>query len=267
MLRTIFAAIGLLVVGSVALCGGCLYWAQRSGSAHQEEFFAAVGTGDVQKVTALLCPQLQAKIDEPLLAAWIAAVNANLGRYQGLSKSDFNTSTSYTEAGKRVESKGTVEFAKGSAHSELVYVDGKIVEFSLAKVAFPDDWQRPAAQSELYRDRGRKLLEQLLSDRVDAAFETMHEALQRAAPREKLAAMAEQFKATNGAVKTIHYAAFRFDPAGEHQLKLYYKIDTADGDRVGEVEFQFVGLKAELIGFELGVNADSIQLPDEASAK
>src|SRR6516225_963927 len=89
--------LGIVVVALVAVCGGVFYWIYRSGSAHQDRFFATVESGDVKQLTALFHPDLRQEVDEPVLAAWMTAVRKNLGKYRGLSLTDFHTDIAYRD--------------------------------------------------------------------------------------------------------------------------------------------------------------------------
>src|SRR5438876_578610 len=121
MKKKVWLILGISVVAVVAVCGGLFYWFFRSGSAHQDRFFAAVESGDVKQLTALFHPALLQEVDEPVLAAWMTAVRKNLGKHQGLSPTDFHTDIAYDNGVKTVESKGTVRFEKGTAQSQITY--------------------------------------------------------------------------------------------------------------------------------------------------
>src|SRR6266480_7081976 len=122
-LLIILAALGVVLIGCLALCGGFLFWAQRAGTELQTRFFTALDSGNVNQVQAMLHPALREEVDEPLLAAWMAEVHRDLGKFQGLSKTDFSTSVSYADGAKVTESTGTVNFEHGTAKSELIFRD------------------------------------------------------------------------------------------------------------------------------------------------
>ncbi len=125
----------VVVVGIVAL----LMFAQSSGSQHQEDFFAALYAGDTAKLTGMMHPELQKLVDAPVLAVLAQSMKENLGAFKGLSKTNFNTSSSYENGVKKVESSGEVLFEKGTATSELVYMNDLLTSFNVKSPKLPVD--------------------------------------------------------------------------------------------------------------------------------
>ena len=244
----------LMVLGLVFLCliGGCtllLIWAQRSGSAHQQKFFAAVLSGDPKKVMALCHPAMKDEVDEPVLGAWMAVVKADLGKFKGLSKADFNTSSDYKNGQWITESKGTVNFEKGQAQAELRFINGKIVSFNVKSDKIPVAWFKGPVGTELYRERGKEFLTKLLGGQVEDAFKMMHENLQKEIPLDKLQPAVAKTVEKVGKVKSVTFESESMDPAREYRLDILYKIECDKAPVKGGVQFQFVGLKMSLLAF------------------
>jgi hypothetical protein len=238
----------VLIVGVAVL----MVWAQRSGSATQEVFFKAIGSGDVKQVTALFHPALLQQVDEPVMEAWMASVKSELGHYTGLSKTDFATSMKYEDGAKIVESKGTVNFEKGTAKSEITLRDDRIVAWNVVSDKIAPDWFRGPASTELYQQKGREFLQKALSGDVQAAFDMEHESLQQALPLEKFKAAVESVSRSGGAAKAIQYESSTV--AGKPPqltLKLLYKVELEKGPVPASVKFQFVGLKGHMVAFAI----------------
>jgi hypothetical protein len=243
----VLGVVFLVVIVGVA---GLMVWAQRSGSTTQEAFFKAVESGDVKQVTALFHPALLKEVDEPVMAAWMASVKSELGNYTGLSKTDFSTSMKYENGAKIVESKGTVNFEKGTAKSEITLRDDRIVAWNVVSDKIPPDWFHGPASTELYQQKGHEFLQKALSGDVQAAFDMEHESLQQALPLEKFKAALETVSRSGGAVKAIQYESSTV--AGKSPkltLKLMYKVEFEKGPVPASVEFQFVGLKGHMTAF------------------
>mgnify|MGYP000209307880 CR=1 FL=1 len=236
----------VLIVGAVSL----MVVAQQSGSATQEVFFKAVQSGDPGQVTALFDPALLQEVDEPVLAAWMASVKSGLGNYVGLSKTDFSTSMKYDDGVKFVESKGTVNFEKGTATSEITMRDGRIVAWNVVSDKVPADWFRGPASTELYQKKGHDFLQKALSGEVQAAFDMEHESLQQALPLEKFRAALESVSRSGGALKAIQYESSTVSgKAPRLTLRLLYKVEFEKGAVPASVEFQFAGLKGHMTAF------------------
>jgi hypothetical protein len=251
MLKKVLTVFGVLFLVIIVSFGGMLFWAQRSGSELQARFFEAVGSGDPQQVTALFHPLLRDEVDEPVLAAWMAEVHDVLGTFQGLSKTDFATSSKLENSETVSESEGTVNFEKGSAKSKLVFRNSKVVEFSVESDQVPPDWFKGPADSKLYRQRGEQFLKHFLNNEPEQAFAMMHEALQKELPLEALRTMIESVQQKAGGLKSLEYLSDRFDNTEGQTLKVLYQVDCEDAQTTAEVDFRFIGLKGHLIAFNM----------------
>ncbi len=61
----------ILIVGFVAL----LFWAHGEGEAQQRKFFAAIASGDPDKLIAMMDPKTIGPIDPPILKMWMDQIN------------------------------------------------------------------------------------------------------------------------------------------------------------------------------------------------
>jgi hypothetical protein len=248
----VIAVVVSLIVIAVVVAGvvGLFGWAKSSGEELQKTFFAAVLSGDANRVTALMDPALAAEFDEPILEQWMALVKANLGEFRKLSGTDFHTSTNISSAGRITESTGTVEFEKGTASSELKFKDGKLIALNVKSDRIPESWFKglPPDRTSLYRQRGEEFLTLFLAGKAEEAFGRMHESLQKIVPIEKLKAMMADTKARLGSMKSLEYQTQQVEPSGK--LKIVYALSAEKGAQPVSVKFSFVGLKGHLVAFD-----------------
>jgi len=249
-MKKVLIVLGIVFLAVIAGVAALLIWAGASGSAIQEQFFTAVLSGDPGQVTAMFHPALKEEVDEPVLAAWMVAAKKNLGSYQGLSKTDFNTSTKYEGGQKITESSGTVNFEKGQAHTELAFRDGKLVKFSVKSDKLPDDWFAGPTGTELYRERGKEFLTLFMSNKPDAAFNMMHPALKAKMPLDKLTKLVADNCSKAGKLRAVTYQSEKYDPK-EQVLEVHYALECENASVVPLVKFEFVGLKGHLVAFNL----------------
>jgi hypothetical protein len=258
----IVAVVVLAIIGGVFLA--LLGWAQSSGADLQQSFFTAVLSGDAKQVAALFHPALREEVDEPVLSIWMAALKAKVGAFKGLSKLDFATSTEIKNGVKTTQSAGKVNFEKGSARSELKYVDGLIVAFH---VAVTDDtsegWFHDLTpdQTQLYRDRGKEFLTFFLTDKPEDAFKMMHASLQEEAPLDKLKPMMASVAKELGAVKSVEYQSQEGEGVGK--LKIFYKVSGEKSSTVASVRFQHEDMKYHLLAFKFNEKAPGSAEPAE----
>jgi hypothetical protein len=195
-------------------------------------------------------PALKEEVDEPVLATWMAVVKKNLGGYQGLSKTDFNTSSKYEDGRKITESSGTVNFEKGQAHAELVFHDGKLVKFFVKSDKLPGDWFTGPTGTELYRERGKEFLTRFMSNQPDAAFSMMHAALKDKMPLDTLTKLVVDNCSKAGKLRAVTYQSENYDPKGQI-LEVRYALECENARAKPLVKFEFAGLKGHLVAFDL----------------
>ena len=241
---------GVFFFGMLLLCAAVVYWSQRSATYLQQRFFTAVTSGRPERVEELFTPALRGQVDRPVLAAWMDAVNANLGTFRRFSRTDFHTSIEEEAGVKVTASKGTVLFEKGSARSELVFHDGRLMSFSVESAAIPPDWLREPIDTQLYRERGRQFLAYVLSENPDAAFAMMHESLRDVFPLGKLKAMIAE-NAPAGELRSITYEAEARQADKGHDLRVFYRVSCENAQGTAAVVFQFVGMKGHILAFDL----------------
>lgn len=251
MAKQIIAVVAVAVLLVVGACAGILFWAQRSGATAQEKFFTAVMTGDPQQVLALCDPALKDEIDAPVLAAWQNEVKKQLGDFEGLSKTDFNTSARTTSEGSFVESQGTVNFARGTARSELSYRDGLLISFNIRSDKIPDDWFTGPTATAVYRQRGETFIRAVFAEELDKAHALMHESLQANLPVDKLRQAAAKIAGESGMLESVAVTNEMFRAEDRQTLTIVYAIECEKAATTAEIEFQFVGLKGHLTGFNI----------------
>lgn len=249
MLKKILLGLGtvfvLLIVGFVAL----LFWAQHAGSQQQDRFFQAVMSGDPSVLLALCDPELRDQIDAPVLAAWMAEVRKQLGDYQGLSNTSFSTQANTTEQGTFVQSEGTVHFQKGDATSQLEFRNNLLVKFSIESEKIPAGWFTGPEDATLYRERGEEFIQKFLGRDAKGAADLMHEVLRRNVPDEDLESMIDDVTGKAGPLKSIEFRAAKFTADEKEMLVVSYRANCENKILDATVDFQFIGLKGHLLGF------------------
>jgi len=245
-MKKVLMVLGVLfligIVGFVAL----LFWAHSSGSGKQEKFFDAVLSGETAKFFAMTHPDIRDGIDEPVLAQWMKAFKENLGELEGLSAADFSTNVE----GNVLKTEGTVKFTKGSAHSQLTFVDDQIVQFNVESDQMPDDWFKGPSDTAVYRQRGEKLFRHLVGGEADQAHAMLHENVQAQFSLAKVKEVAASIQTQFGALKSITFDSDAYEKTATGQfLDMVFQFAFEKGKAEGAVRFQFVGLKGHPVRF------------------
>jgi hypothetical protein len=256
-MKKVLLILGISIAVLVVVGAGAIFLLHRSGSAQQEKFFTAVESGKVNEVMALFHPSVREEFDEPVLAAWMAAMRKNFGKYQGLSATHFSSAVRYQNNAKIVESKGTVNFEKGTVQSEIHSIDDLIVAIDVAPEQLPADWFQGPVGTELYRRRGEQFLTNLMSDKYEAAHQMTHENFQKNIPLEKLKDAVAGVREDTGKLKSVTYKAERFvADTTPPELILYYDVTGENAETPAKVVFQFIPFKGHLVMFNVGPNAE-----------
>lgn len=259
MARRRFMSCGVVFLGFILLCAGAAYWLLKPARNVQQRFFAALDSGDSGKLMKLFDPGLREQVDEPILGAWMAVVSGHLGPFKEIINEESETSTQVRDGVEMLVSRATIRFEKGTAKSELVSHDDKIVKFSVKSESIPPDWLKGPRGTKLYRERGRQFLTHLLGTDCQAAYAMMHSALQEALPLSKLQAMVDA-NASAGKLQSVAYASERLLP-GERaddgpELEIFYDVRCQNAHGTAAVSFRFSGMKGHILAFDLGARAE-----------
>ncbi|HDZ21878.1 hypothetical protein LCGC14_0226080 [marine sediment metagenome] len=249
-----FAVVGVIAVVAVALLvGGQWLWSTSRGTQPQRAFFKAVGSGDPDKVLALLTAEARDDIDRPVLAAWMAAIQTRLGKFIDVSADGLLVKRTDVNGSQRIDTRANVNFEKGAARSHVVFRDGKIDSFEVTSERLGNDWFTGLADTQLYRQRGQQLLTYLLKDRPGDAYVMMHPNLQRNLPIDQLGLMIAATIGQRGRLKSVSYAKeiFSADKDGP-SLTVYYSVACENNTRQGYVQFRFANLKGHVVRFDTG---------------
>lgn len=252
MIKKTLMVLGGIFVVIIFGVGALLFWAHQTGKEAQEKFYTAVESGDTEKVMALLAPNLLDEVDSPMMAAWMKALTSNLGPYKGLSGSDFRSSSKYENGHSRIESAGMVDFEKGSARSELIYIDGKLAGFHITSPQLPDDWFHGPATTGLYRSQGQSFLTELFNGNTAAALAKTQANFQKKMSVEEVKKDVDEAIAAAGPLKSIDFQSEKTDPHDGYVLIIAYAVHGERKEMTATVDFRFAGLKGAIVGYDLG---------------
>jgi len=249
-MKSFLAGCGAVVVLVGVVLGVLLVWAFHRGASEQEAFYRAVDSGNVDEVMALLDAELQQQIDAPVLAAWVKAMQARLGKCKGLRATDFNTSTQIRDGVKITESGGTVRFEQGDAQSALVLRDGKIIQFNVQSDKLAD-WFTELSDTALYEKQAEDCLTKIMTGKIDEARAMMHEELQKVLTAEKLQEFLDSALPESGAMKGLTLQSKEFRAGNPPELELKYQIECEKKPMQAKIGFQFVDLKGHLVSVSI----------------
>ena len=249
---TVFKVLGAIALVGIIGFAGILYCAHQTGSSLQDDFFAAVLSGDVAQLEAKFHPDLREEIDRPILAAWMEAVKEHLGAYKGMSGSNFNTSVNKTGGKTEVESNGKVEFEKGEAESKIKAVDDLIVAFHVTSSALPDVWLTELSDTSLYEERAQAFLRALASGDAEGSRAMMHESLRaQFGDAGAFEQALESLKTRFGPKVPMQRVSATFQAGSSPELIVRYALRDGPQPAIGKVRFGFSGLRGHILGFAL----------------
>ncbi len=247
--RTILLLASIPLIG-LALLAAVLVTANRAGENAQRPFFEAIATGDSSQVMALMAPSLHREVDEPALAAWMTAINQRLGKYEGIARLNFKTSCRYEKGVSTIRSVATVRFEKGSAQSEIVYADGKIVGFDVDSSALTPGWFKGPAKLTSYHEKAQKFFVDFAAGNAKNVQTQMHESLISNVSNGKLEKMFKGVKDLAGDIDSVDALDAIYD-SDEESVQVILKVHGEKTDLDAVATYRFFGLKSQLIQFNM----------------
>ena len=214
---------------------------------------AALASGEPSRVMAWLDSVAAKNVDEPVLAAWMAALREHLGACRSI-KGGFASETRQVDGASATIYKGQARFAKGTADVAIEFRGNAVRDFSLDSEQLPDNWFKELPDTSLYQRRGKDLLTYLLTDRPRRAFDMLGEELRQDLTLDRLTMMTATGPLQRGELVSIAYATqrYRHDASG-HYLTIYYDITSSKGRSRGQVQFRFTNLTGHVVRFTDGV--------------
>ncbi len=260
MKKLILIAALLFPVILVAGIGTLLFAANRVGEKAQRTFFDVVATEDADQLIEMLDPAVRDEVDAPVLACWMQAINENLGQFEGISSTDFQTDVSTAQGVQSTDSSGTVRFARGEARSSIVYTNGLISQFSVESDSMKGDWFQGPKQTDLYRSRAVSFCQAFVDGDVQAVRKPMHEALREQVSEEAQADMMKNIRDFAGEVKEIQVIDDEYNATESdgQRLAVHLMIIGDNGKLDAAVTYQFIGLGSQLISFNFSPTDQSV---------
>ena len=239
------AITGLVLLLLVGSCVGCMYVAWKKTTGLQDDFYAAVATGDVDQLMSGFHPSLKEEVDRGILEAWMKAMNARLGRFQELALDDINFSMNSTPEGERVSSTGMAVFENGRAKSKVETLDGKVVAFDVDTGPLGKDWFVELADRSGPEKHAQAFLQAIRAEAYDNAWDMMHEALRADVGEDKWQGMAGTIKTLLGDGDLTQVRA-EFVGGEKPLLALWYE---AGGPGQVKLEYRPQQMKFQLTAF------------------
>ena len=245
---------GVIGVGALG-CAALLFFGHKKGTEVQSAFYEAVLSGDVAAVKARFAPEVRGEIDDPVLAAWVAAVKEHLGAFTGISSSNFSTKVRTENGRDVVESTCVAEFEKGTAKSGLKLVDDLIVAWKTESDALPDNWFTELEDASYYVPGAEAFLLALFAGDGERARSLASEPL-----REKLAGKdfedgLVRVKAFYGTTKSLAFRRHEFEAGPPQSLTLHFAPEGIGAAGSGEITviYHFQGTRGVITSFNLPV--------------
>ncbi|MEZ6074042.1 MAG: hypothetical protein R3C10_28135 [Pirellulales bacterium] len=219
-----------------------------SGAVTESRFLQALDRGDTAAVIALLHPAARKEVDEPVLATWVTAMHERLGPHVAVRR--IASSQAHGLTGTQIETTSDVQFERGKAEVDITVLDGQVIGFHVNSEQLADWFQGPR-QIEPYDVVAQAFIRAFLREDSGKSRSLMHPALREAVSFEQLDDMIKKVTANGGCLKSMRLVGQRFSSEGTSPtLFVTYDIECERATGRCEIEFQFVGMKGYLFGFD-----------------
>ena len=215
--------------------------------AEQVRFFQLVASGDANRLMRDMESDLQAEIDAPVLAAWMAALNERLGRVTEIKLN--GASRKLSTRGILVSTSCDITFQRGKASSELTTLNGKVIGFNVASKQMANFFQGPTS-TDLYEEQAKEFINRFLAGEAQAAHDLCHKALQDVVPLPQLQEMMTVVTPKVGNPTQVSLIDTRTEITDTaNKLFLDFDVIGDAGNAQCQITIEFVGLKGHLLGF------------------
>jgi hypothetical protein len=216
--------------------------------AGQSHFFELVASGDASRVMSEMDANLQAEVDEPVLAAWMAAFNERLGPVTNLKLT--GSTRRLGTNGLIAETSCEVTCQRGTAKSRLTVLHGKLIAFQVTSKKLANFFKGPTS-TDIYEELGRDFLRKFLSGQADAAYALCHKGLQDIISLEQLKDMMPLVKPHIGQPTRFELTESRMEITDDaDNLILNFNVTGNEGTVSCKITIEFVGLRGHLLGFK-----------------
>lgn len=213
-----------------------------------QEFFAAVASREPARLTAMMSPALAAEVDEPVLEAWMQAINERLGAATAITATDSPAPPASTADMARTTAR--VRFERGTATSTLYVADDRLQAFGFDSPDLGDDWFRGPTSTQMYQDLGARLIAKILANDADGTCDLCAPAVRETVGRDGMAEMVAHLADRWGPAESVTCEDARLDLSPQSQrLILTYNVASRRASGSCEVQVQFLGMKGHLMGF------------------
>ena len=239
----------VLVVGlPVGGAGYFMYRGYRATAEHHQRFYEAALSGELSRLRAMFSDDLDARIAEADLEAWVGRLQQALGPYQRTtmwgSRSEAHTHDGTTTLDLRARSR----FARGEAQTALKIVDDQIEDFTVWSEQMPAWGPGPARIADL-REGAEAVLQRLLALEVEGAYELMDPGVAATLPPQEAADILARLLDEHGPFEGMHYLRAGVAGGRHPLLVLNYQVDLAGKRMIGAVEFEFIDRHPLPVGF------------------
>lgn len=238
----------LLIVGFVVL----MFWAHGEGEEQMQKFFDRVSTGDSKVFIEALETSKTGPVDPPVIKMWMDHFNERMGKYKGISATNFSTNKQFVDAGTTVECKGLAKFEKGEVDVRIFLLNDKIISYSIEGEALRGPWLKLPLKGPFYRDRAIKFITVLCQRDVKVAKAMMDDKLSEKISAQQIQeGMGVLFKETGPLVEIKVVKEEFIDEEDEKTLKILLQCLFKKGQRMAYVDFTFSSNRGHLTAFKI----------------
>jgi hypothetical protein len=215
--------LGLVVfLALLCLIGGLIYWLGESESgSSQDVLYASIAQGNAAAIYDQMYPELQSRVDMPVLRAWVAAAAEHLDALRS-----GRTAFQIEMVGDRIR--------------QLKPDSGPLA-----------DWKPRPDDPDAYRTRTQKLLASYLIGSDRAAWQSLPAEYSARTQREDFLKDRADDRQELGTLKDIEFVQSRLDRQSDPiRLILQARLTGSAGRLKATIVYEFVGLQARLARLE-----------------
>lgn len=241
----------------------------RTGPASFDSFVDAIAQRDAGRIRSQMHPDLQAKVDEPVLQFLLDAIHDELG---AMSDDEYekNEETGSADGAPVTTTTATLEFQRGKANVEVAIHKGQITSFVIDSDQVTELDRKLGERlfsnkafakrtGDYFAPRGETMLRLIFEGKDEQAYGMLHPEVQQQLTFDDIQDEFKTARLTNGMLKKAEFEGLsvRLNDTGSlENVSLNYILDCGNGPAEGAIVVQFVGMSGALVGFNITKEVD-----------
>ena len=214
--------------------------------------FNAIASQNPAEMTALCRPELSQELDTPILAAWMKAFNTAMGKLKSADNGGLTSTKKTSQGNTLLTVVGKVDCVNGPVDLNLRYLNEKLISFDISSQQIKNSKWFQDVNMSYCKAKGKDFLRHLVSGDAQKAAAMMMPKLREKFTHQQIENAMKNFTAKYGLPSKLTVTNTQTTNSDNTQIiKIDYDYTGQQENCSAYVKFAIIGLKAEVVGFNI----------------